>query len=86
MEEWIGGIWDRFITKQARRDFPDAVVHLAEMEKTASVLFRALGGDPGLRVTPAQEIRHGARQRFLSRLAGSNEKTAHAALDGENLS
>lgn len=85
MEEWIGGIWDRFITKQARRDFPEAVVHLAEMEKTAGVLFRALGGDPGLRVTPAQEVRHGARQRFLSRLAGSNEKTAHAALDGENL-
>ncbi len=85
MEEWIGGLWDRFITKKARRDYPDAAVHLEEMEKTAGVLFRALGGDPGLRVTPATEAQHGARRRWLSRVAGTDEKAAHAALDGETL-
>jgi len=85
MEEWVGGLWDRFITTHARRDYPAAAVQLAEIEKLAGVLFRALGGDPGLRVTPALEARHGAARRWLSRIAGSDEKTAHAALDGETL-
>jgi nitric oxide reductase NorD protein len=85
MEEWIGGLWDRFITGKARRDHPAAAVQLAEMEKVAGVLFRAWGGDSGLRVTPAVEERHGARRRWLSRLAGTDEKAAHAALDGETL-
>ena len=43
MEEWVGGLWDRFITTRARRDYPAAAVQLVEVEKLAGVLFRALG-------------------------------------------
>jgi nitric oxide reductase NorD protein len=85
MEEWVGGLWDSFITRHARRDYPAAAVHLGEIDKLAGVLFRALGGDPGLRVAPALEAKHGAKRRWLSRLAGTDEKSAHAALDIETL-
>ena len=85
MEEWVGGLWHKLVTRAARRDHPEAVVHLSEIEKTAGVLFRALGGDPGLRVTPAREAAHGARRRWLSRLAASDDKAAHAARDDETL-
>ncbi len=85
MEEWVGGLWHRFVTRAARRDYPGALVRLAEIEKSAGVVFRALGGDPGLRVTPAGETAHGARRRWLSRLAGSGDKSSHAARDAETL-
>ena len=85
MEEWVGGLWDRFITRVARRDHPEAAVHLADIEKVLGVLFRALGGDPGLRVAAAADTRHGARRRLLERVAGTGEKTAHATLDLETL-
>lgn len=85
MEEWVGGLWHRFVTQAARRDHPVAVVHLAEIEKSAGIVFRALGGDAGLRVTPALEAAHGGRRRWLSRLAGSGDKSAHAARDAETL-
>lgn len=85
MEEWIGGIWDRWITQTARRDHPQAAVQLKDIEKTLGVLFRALGGDPGLRVAAAADRRHGARRRFLERVAGIHERAAHAALDMETL-
>lgn len=85
MEEWVGGLWDRFITRSARRDHPQAAVYLSEIEKTASVFFRALGGDAGLRVAPSAEETHGARRRWLSRLAGTDDRAAHAALDAETL-
>lgn len=85
MEEWVGGLWHRFVTKTARRDHPEAAVHLAEIEKSAGVVFRALGGDPGLRVTPAREAAHAARRRWLSRLAGADDQSSHAARDTETL-
>ncbi len=85
MEEWVGGLWDRWITRSARRDYPEAAVKLADIEKTLGVLFRALGGDAGLRVAPAADQRHGARRRWLSRVAGTDDRAAHASLDVETL-
>jgi len=85
MEEWIGGIWDRWVTQTARRDHPEAAVHLKDIEKTLGVIFRALGGDAGLRIAAAADSTHGGRRRLLERIAGVHERAAHAALDAETL-
>ncbi|HTH40820.1 MAG TPA: nitric oxide reductase, partial [Rhodocyclaceae bacterium] len=85
MEEWVGGLWDRFITKAASREYPAAAVQLKDMEKTLGMMFRALGGDPGLRVQQAVAERHGARRGFLQRVAGTGQRSAQAGLDGEQL-
>ena len=85
MEEFVGDVWNRFITRVARRDHPEAAVSLSELEKMLGVIFRALGGDAGLRVVAATEQHHGARRRWLSRLAGSDERSSVAALDFETL-
>ncbi|MDD5297265.1 MAG: nitric oxide reductase [Rhodocyclaceae bacterium] len=86
MEEFVGELWHRFITRVADKSHPEAAVSLAEVEKTAGILFRALGGDPGLRVAQAANTEHGGRRRLLQRLAGSGEKVTHASVDGETLS
>lgn len=85
MEEWIGSLWDRWIREVARRDYPAAAVELKDLEKTLGVIFRALGGDPGLRIAAAADQAHGARRRFLQRIAGIHDRAAHAALDHETL-
>lgn len=85
MEEFVGGLWHRFITRVANRSYPEAAVRLADMEKLAGILFRAFGGDAGLQVAHAGDTTHGARRSLLQRIAGSGEKTAHAAVDGETL-
>ncbi len=85
MEEYVGNLWHRLITRATRTGHAEAAVQLSEIEKTAGVLFRALGGDPGLRVSAATDTRHGARRRWLARVAGTQEHTAHAARDGEAL-
>lgn len=85
MEEFVGGLWDRYITCVARRDHPEAAVKLADLERMLGILFRAFGGDAGLRVAPASSQRHGARRRWLSRLAATDERTALASLDLETL-
>ena len=85
MEEFIGKLWHNWVTKAAAGHYPEAAVKLAEVEKTAGILFRAFGGDPGLKVAAATMDTHGARLRWLQRLAASGEKVALARRDAETL-
>ena len=85
MEELIGKIWHNWVTKAAGGHYPQAAVKLADVEKTAGILFRAFGGDAGLKVAAATAEAHGAQRRWLQRLAGSNEKVAQARRDAETL-
>ena len=85
MEEFIGKIWHNWVTKAAGAHYPQAAVKLAEVEKTAGILFRAFGGDPGLKVAAATAETHGARRHWMQRLAGSKERVAQARRDAETL-
>jgi len=85
MEEFVGKLWHNWVTKAAGGHYPQAAVKLVEVEKTAGILFRAFGGDPGLKVAAATSAEHGARRKWLQRLAGSGEKVAQARRDAETL-
>lgn len=85
MEEHVGALWHRLITRAAEKRHTGAAVDLDDIAKTAGIFFRALGGDPGLSVSAAPPTRHGARRRLLQRIAGSGEKTELAWRDGEVL-
>lgn len=84
MEELIGQLWHRCISRAARETYPDAGVDLQAMQGRLATLFRALGGDPGCRIGAAPAVRHGASRRLLARLAGSGEQHRPARLDEEH--
>nr|WP_315482222.1 VWA domain-containing protein [uncultured Undibacterium sp.] len=75
MEEYIGGLWDRLITRVAYQGYPEARVELAQMKNIAATFFRALGGDPGINLQSGSASTHGARRSWLERIAGIGEKT-----------
>ena len=85
MEEFVGKIWDRFITNSANAHYPEAVVHLDEIRRTAGIFFRALGGDGGLRIENATDFESHARRSILQRIAGTGKKTQYAWRDEETL-
>lgn len=85
MEEYVGGLWHKLVTRAASHRHPEAAVRLDDISKTAAIFFRALGGDPGLNLSAAPAIRHGARRRWLERIAGSGEKVELAWRDQETL-
>lgn len=74
MEEHVGQLWDRLITRAASRRHPEAAVTLGQVSRCAGILFRALGGDGGLRVEAANATAHGARRNWLQRIGGGNRK------------
>lgn len=85
MEEYVGQLWHRLITRAAGGYHPEAAVRLEDMNRTLSVFFRALGGDPGLRIAPSAQNRHGARRRWLSRLANTHDRSEPACRTHETL-
>jgi len=85
MEEHIGTLWHRVITRITDRRHPEAAVRLGDVAQTVGILFRALGGDGGLEVCAADATAHGARRRFLERLAGAGEKVELAWRDERSL-
>lgn len=85
MEEFVGKLWHRWVTRAAGDAYPAAAVRLSDMEKTLGIVFRALGGDPGLKVAAATIEEHGARRRWLQRVAGTGERAALARRNDETL-
>lgn len=85
MEEWAGKLWDRGLRALAAREHAAAAVAVEEIAPLAGILFRALGGEPGLAVRSAPATGHGARRSLLARLAGVGDRSELAWRDGEAL-
>lgn len=85
MEEWVGQLWHRWITRAAGDGHPAAAVALRDVARPLAIYFRALGGDPGLRVAAATADRNDGRRRWLARVAGSGERVSLARRDSETL-
>lgn len=85
MEEWVGKVWHRLITGAANPEHAAQAVTLEEMRPLVSILFRALGGDGGLKVEAATATEHKARRNWLQRIAGSGGQVELAWRDAETL-
>ncbi|MCU7810135.1 MAG: VWA domain-containing protein [Candidatus Thiodiazotropha sp. (ex Notomyrtea botanica)] len=85
MEEKVGELWHRLITRLAQDRYPQAAVRLTDLSHTLGILFRAFGGDGGLRVEAADATQHHARRGFLQRIAGSSTKIELAWRDEHSL-
>ena len=58
MEEWVGQQWDRFIRRAASRQHEAAAVALPDVQRSITLMFRAAGGAPTVRVAPALSLIH----------------------------
>ncbi len=85
MEEHVGQLWDRIITRASSNRYPQAAVHLDDIRKTLGIIFRAMGGDGGLDVQSATATEHHARRSFLQRVAGTQQKSELGWLDDNAL-
>ncbi|MFC3153228.1 nitric oxide reductase activation protein NorD [Litoribrevibacter euphylliae] len=85
MEEYVGFKWHEYITGKASTDFEDATVALKDAGYEIGVLFRALGGDTGLRIEAATPRDYFMRRSFLQKLAGTHQQVELTWRDNETL-
>ncbi len=85
MEEYVGYKWHQFITGKASTEYPKAAVKLKDCGYEIGVLFRALGGDVGLRIEAATPRDYYMRRSFLQKIAGTHEQVELTWRDQETL-
>lgn len=74
MEEQVGALWHRLITRLASEGHPEQAVTLQELQRPLAIYFRALGGDGGLQLEAADATAMHRRLGWLQRIAGSGRK------------
>lgn len=85
LEEWVGSVWHRFITRRASPDFPEARVELSSMQRPLALLFRAMGGASGVGVEAASARDLVLRRNLLQQVAGTCKQLPVAWCDASNL-
>lgn len=85
MEEQVGELWHRLITRLADDRHGSARVRLAEVQRPLNIYFRALGGDGGLQIEMADATACQARRNWLQRIAGLGRKVELAWRDERSL-
>jgi len=85
MEEWVGGLWHKYITRKANPEFDEARVEFDQVSKSVSMVFRALGGDVVKRVEAATGREYLTRKSFLQKVSGDNQLVSLAWQDEESL-
>jgi nitric oxide reductase NorD protein len=85
MEEHVGALWHRLITRLAADRHPEAAVALPDVAKTVGIFFRALGGDGGLQVEGADRTATTTRRSWLQRIAGTGRDVELAWRDERSL-
>lgn len=85
MEEYVGLKWHEYITGKASTDHKEANVRLQDQGFEIGVLFRALGGEAGLRIDAATPRDYYMRRTLLQKIAGTHEQVELAWRDQEAL-
>jgi nitric oxide reductase NorD protein len=74
MEEFVGELWHKLITRQAQTDFDKARVELAGLQSQLATWFRAMGGEPGKAVEGGDQRFFNPKRKWVQRLAGSHRR------------
>ncbi len=85
MEEWVGGLWHKYITRKASPEFDLARVTFDDVSKSVGMVFRALGGDVVKRVEAASAREYLTRKSFLQKISGDTQQVSLAWQDDESL-
>lgn len=85
MEEWVGSVWHKYITKKSSTDFGEARVDFKDISQSAAMIFRALGGCPAKRVEAAAPRDYLVRRTLLQKISGSYHQFSLAWQDDTSL-
>lgn len=85
MEELVGMRWHNLVTRLARTSYPEAQVRLEDQGPRLAMVFRALGGDPGLVIKAATERAFKPPRHWLEKIAGTGRQYAMAWRDSDSV-
>lgn len=74
MEEVVGKLWDKWLTKQVSTDFPESQIILADIQSQLQVFYRSLGGDKTKALESCEPRRINIQRSVMQKVAGSHQR------------
>tara|TARA_R110002050_G_scaffold78737_3_gene168164 strand:- start:2493 stop:4376 length:1884 start_codon:yes stop_codon:yes gene_type:complete len=74
MEEVVGKLWDKWLTRQVSTDFPDSVIKLDDIQSQLQIFYRSLGGDSSKTFEPCEPRRVKTKRSTMQKIAGSHQR------------
>lgn len=86
MEEFIGKVWHRLLTRRVADQYEFAQVNLEDLKQQLTLYYRGLGGDAGKMFVPSQARHFSSARRLIQRIAGTHDRHAVSWQDDEYIS
>ena len=74
MEEVVGKLWDKWLTRQVSTDYPDCEVALEDVRAQLQIFYRSLGGDITKSLEPCEPRTIKTKRTKLQKIAGSHQR------------
>ncbi|GAA6171349.1 VWA domain-containing protein [Colwellia sp. KU-HH00111] len=74
MEEVVGKLWDKWLTKQVSTDFPESQFNLADIQSQLQVFYRSLGGDKTKILEACEPRSVNVERSIMQKVAGSHQR------------
>ncbi len=75
MEEWVGEIWHKMITRKANTEHLDAKIKLTDITSQLAPYFRALGGEHHKMLETAPSLKLNFKRSLVQRIAGTHQRS-----------
>ncbi|AWB65617.1 hypothetical protein C2869_03820 [Saccharobesus litoralis] len=85
MEEFVGEIWHKMLTRQVNTDCVQASVELTTLSQQLAPWYRAMGGGAAKVIEGAQPRKFNIQRRWLQRIAGSHKRFSVSWQDERSL-
>ncbi len=74
LEEHVGKVWHRIMSSTVIKHYPEAAIYLDDVSRVVAIMFRALGGDGGLKIESSPAMEYQFNRTLLQRIAGTNTR------------
>jgi nitric oxide reductase NorD protein len=74
MEEWVGEVWHKLITRRASTEFLEAKVELSSVASALALYYRAIGGAQHKTLHDAPSTKLNFKRTLAQRIAGTHQR------------
>ena len=74
MEEFVGEVWHKLVTRQAQTDYSDSLISLDDISALLGPFYRAMGGCTGKVIEAAHPRPLNIQRKIIQRIAGTHRR------------
>ncbi len=85
MEDRVGLVWHKLITKYTQPNYPESVIYLEGIDKVLSIFFRGVGGHKSKSIKSINLKEYQGKRKLIQKIAGVGKQFCVAEINSDNV-